>query len=189
MPPSSYAPPPAFAPPSFAPPPLAPSGSYAYMPSAAQGYPMGYGSYAAPPTPFVQAGPIAAQAPMMIPVLKVMVMQGRGLAKKDFFGLMASDPYCKVEHNHNIYQTRRCHSTTTPVWYDEFEFRNIQRNDKIYISVMDSDRLKKDDFMGQIVLGWDDFSMAKEQWFTLRPRSGTHDRVAGEIQVGFKPFY
>lgn len=188
-PPTPYMPPSYAAPPSYAPPPFAPAPSYGYMPSGAPGYPVGYGSYAAPPTPFVNTQPMQPQAPLVIPQLKVMVMQGRNLAKKDFFGLMASDPYCKVEYNHQFYQTRRCHSTKSPVWYDEFEFRNVQRNDKIYITVMDSDMIKKDDFMGQVVLGWDDFSVQKESWFTLRPRSGTHDRVAGEIQIGFKPYY
>lgn len=137
--------------------------------------------------PVVGMGGIGVKPP--ISSLKVVIQEARALAKKDFFGLAASDPYCTIEVRGNVQKTRKCNSTRTPVWYEEFMFINVEPKDRVIISVWDSDSFKKDDFMGQVVLNYEDLAHPQERWYRLLSRPGSSDRVSGEIKIGVTPYW
>eukprot|EP00066_Takifugu_rubripes_P019352 XP_011608618.1 PREDICTED: E3 ubiquitin-protein ligase NEDD4 isoform X4 [Takifugu rubripes] len=87
-------------------------------------------------------------------ILKVKVVAGIGLAKKDILG--ASDPYTKL----SLYdpasgeitslQTKTIKKTLDPKWNEEFFFRVDPRKHRLLFEVFDENRLTRDDFLGQV---------------------------------------
>mmetsp|Transcript_7789 Transcript_7789/g.11779 ORF Transcript_7789/g.11779 Transcript_7789/m.11779 type:complete len:730 (+) Transcript_7789:287-2476(+) len=119
-----------------------------------------------------------------IPTLRLTLEEGRSLAKKDMMGLGKSDPYCIVQIRDQRYVTRKCKGTQYPVWYEELTFSNISPNDELVVAVWDSDRFKKDDFMGEVRILAKDFRMGSN-WYRLKPRRGASDKVKGDLKLKF----
>lgn len=200
--PSYYAPPP----PAAAYAPVAPSiygapmASY-YPPPPPQPsfYPMAQPSvYMSPPvaytsTGYIQPPPVVTQQTVtsmwgggrqVLGLLRICIEEGRNLVKKDFFGLARSDPYCIAQIRDQRHVTRKCKGETNPVWYEDLVFRDIKPGDELVIAIWDSDRFKKDDFMGEVRIHAKDFPLG-QLWLPLKARHGHHDRVTGELRLGF----
>ncbi|XP_056268364.1 E3 ubiquitin-protein ligase NEDD4-like isoform X2 [Pseudoliparis swirei] len=87
-------------------------------------------------------------------VLKVKVVAGIGLAKKDILG--ASDPYARLSLYDPIngeittLQTKTLKKTLDPKWNEEFFFKVDPRKHRLLLEVFDENRLTRDDFLGQV---------------------------------------
>ncbi|XP_041074644.1 E3 ubiquitin-protein ligase NEDD4-like isoform X3 [Polyodon spathula] len=87
-------------------------------------------------------------------VLRVKVIAGIGLAKKDILG--ASDPYTRVSLYDPVngeltsIQTKTIKKTLDPKWNEEFYFRVHPRQHRLLFEVFDENRLTRDDFLGQV---------------------------------------
>ncbi|XP_052043783.1 E3 ubiquitin-protein ligase NEDD4 [Apodemus sylvaticus] len=87
-------------------------------------------------------------------VVRVKVIAGIGLAKKDILG--ASDPYVRV----TLYdpmsgvltsvQTKTIKKSLNPKWNEEILFRVVPQQHRILFEVFDENRLTRDDFLGQV---------------------------------------
>ncbi|XP_029900894.1 E3 ubiquitin-protein ligase NEDD4-like isoform X2 [Myripristis murdjan] len=87
-------------------------------------------------------------------ILRVKVIAGIGLAKKDILG--ASDPYTRLSLYDPIngeltsLQTKTIKKTLDPKWNEEFYFRVDPRKHRLLLEVFDENRLTRDDFLGQV---------------------------------------
>ncbi|XP_039626187.1 E3 ubiquitin-protein ligase NEDD4a isoform X1 [Polypterus senegalus] len=87
-------------------------------------------------------------------ILRVKVIAGIGLAKKDILG--ASDPYTRVSLYDPVngeltsVQTKTIKKTLDPKWNEEFFFRVHPRQHRLLFEVFDENRLTRDDFLGQV---------------------------------------
>nr|XP_032824689.1 E3 ubiquitin-protein ligase NEDD4-like isoform X1 [Petromyzon marinus] len=128
-------------------------------------------------------------------ILRVKVVSGVDLAKKDIFG--ASDPYVRVslyelEENRELVlvQTKTIKKTLNPKWNEEFHFRVDPHNHGLLFEVFDENRLTRDDFLGQVdtslsQLPTEDPSRERPYTFRdfiLRPRSHK-SRVKGFLRL------
>jgi Ca2+-dependent lipid-binding protein len=66
---------------------------------------------------------------------------------------------------------------------------NVNPSDRIIISLWDSDAFKKDDFMGQVILNYEDLVTPQEKWHRICSRHGHSDRVSGELKLSVTPTY
>uniref|UniRef100_A0A803TMF5 E3 ubiquitin-protein ligase n=1 Tax=Anolis carolinensis TaxID=28377 RepID=A0A803TMF5_ANOCA len=128
-------------------------------------------------------------------VLRVKVVAGIDLAKKDIFG--ASDPYVKLSlyasdesRELALVQTKTIKKTLNPKWNEEFYFRVNPSNHRLLFEVFDENRLTRDDFLGQVDvplnhLPTEDPTMERPYTFKdflLRPRSHK-SRVKGFLRL------
>ncbi|XP_033978692.1 E3 ubiquitin-protein ligase NEDD4-like isoform X13 [Trematomus bernacchii] len=128
-------------------------------------------------------------------VLRVKVIAGMDLAKKDIIG--ASDPYVKLslyvaDENKELalIQTKTIKKTLNPKWNEEFYFRVCPQNHRLLFEVFDENRLTRDDFLGQVDvplshLPTEDPAMERPYTFKdflLRPRSHK-SRVKGYLRL------
>ncbi|KAF6733213.1 E3 ubiquitin-protein ligase NEDD4-like [Oryzias melastigma] len=140
-------------------------------------------------------------------VLRVKVIAGMDLAKKDILG--ASDPYVKLslyvaDENRELalVQTKTIKKTLNPKWNEEFYFRVCPQNHRLLFEVFDENRLgssknglfhlgqTRDDFLGQVDvplnhLPTEDPAMERPYTFKdflLRPRSHK-SRVKGYLRL------
>ncbi|XP_062414714.1 E3 ubiquitin-protein ligase NEDD4-like isoform X5 [Pungitius pungitius] len=140
-------------------------------------------------------------------VLRVKVIAGMDLAKKDIIG--ASDPYVKLslyvaDENKELglVQTKTIKKTLNPKWNEEFFFRVCPQNHRLLFEVFDENRLAtskngifhltqtRDDFLGQVDvplshLPTEDPAMERPYTFKdflLRPRSHK-SRVKGYLRL------
>ncbi|XP_063782208.1 E3 ubiquitin-protein ligase NEDD4 isoform X2 [Pseudophryne corroboree] len=87
-------------------------------------------------------------------VLRVKVIAGFGLAKRDLLG--ASDPYVKVtlyDPANGIItsiQTKTVKKTLNPKWNEEILLRVYPQKHRLLFEVFDENRLTRDDFLGQV---------------------------------------
>lgn len=87
-------------------------------------------------------------------ILRVKVIAGIGLAKKDILG--ASDPYTRISLYDPVngeltsLQTKTIKKTLDPKWNEEFYFRVHPRKHRLLLEVFDENRLTRDDFLGQV---------------------------------------
>ncbi|KAM3624841.1 uncharacterized protein V6R79_002559 [Siganus canaliculatus] len=87
-------------------------------------------------------------------ILRVKVVAGIGLAKKDILG--ASDPYTKLSLYDPVngeilnLQTKTIKKTLDPKWNEEFLFWVQPRKHRLLFEVFDENRLTRDDFLGQV---------------------------------------
>ncbi|XP_069838556.1 E3 ubiquitin-protein ligase NEDD4 isoform X2 [Dendropsophus ebraccatus] len=87
-------------------------------------------------------------------VLRVKVIAGFGLAKKDLLG--ASDPYVKLtlyDPTNGIItsiQTKTVKKSLNPKWNEEILLRVSPRQHRLLFEVFDENRLTRDDFLGQV---------------------------------------
>ncbi|XP_051892691.1 E3 ubiquitin-protein ligase NEDD4-like isoform X12 [Pristis pectinata] len=128
-------------------------------------------------------------------VLRVKVISGIDLAKKDIFG--ASDPYVKLslyvaDENRELalIQTKTIKKSLNPKWNEEFLFRVNPQNHRLLFEVFDENRLTRDDFLGQVdvplnYLPAEDPALERPYTFKdfmLRPRSHK-SRVKGFLRL------
>ncbi|KAM3876779.1 E3 ubiquitin-protein ligase NEDD4-like [Diretmus argenteus] len=87
-------------------------------------------------------------------ILRVKVVAGIGLAKKDILG--ASDPYTRLSLYDPVIgeitslQTKTIKKTLDPKWNEEFYFTVHPRKHRLLLEVFDENRLTRDDFLGQV---------------------------------------
>uniref|UniRef100_A0A182J5M7 E3 ubiquitin-protein ligase n=1 Tax=Anopheles atroparvus TaxID=41427 RepID=A0A182J5M7_ANOAO len=125
--------------------------------------------------------------------VRIKVIAGRQLAKKDIFG--ASDPYVRIDLNTidgdvtlESVLTKTKKKTLDPVWNETFTFRVKPAAHKLVFQVFDENRLTRDDFLGmvEIALG----QLPKEQpgadiptkCHPLLPRSA-RSNVRGQLEL------
>ncbi|GLD58435.1 E3 ubiquitin-protein ligase NEDD4 isoform X2 [Lates japonicus] len=86
-------------------------------------------------------------------ILKVKVLAGIGLAKKDILG--ASDPYTRLSLYDPIngeltsLQTKTIKKTLDPKWNEEFYFRVNPRKHRLLLEVFDENRLVQEHLSSQ----------------------------------------
>ncbi|KAI8501368.1 E3 ubiquitin-protein ligase nedd4, partial [Branchiostoma belcheri] len=132
-----------------------------------------------------------------VKVLRVKVIAGVNLAKKDIFG--ASDPYVRVhvyqgndptEGEVVMVQTRTIKKTLNPKWNEDFYFR-VDPRCRLLFEVFDENRVTRDDFLGQVDLPLNNQIPTeypdRERPFShkdylLRQRS-TKSRVSGHLRL------
>ncbi|XP_032574164.1 E3 ubiquitin-protein ligase Nedd-4 isoform X13 [Drosophila sechellia] len=128
--------------------------------------------------------------------LRIVVLTGQSLAKKDIFG--ASDPYVRIDLNTingdiNIDSvlTKTKKKTLNPTWNEEFIFRVKPSEHKLVFQVFDENRLTRDDFLGMVELTLVNLPTEQEgrtigeQSYTLRPRRsvGAKSRIKGTLRI------
>ncbi|BFF98688.1 E3 ubiquitin-protein ligase Nedd-4 [Drosophila madeirensis] len=128
--------------------------------------------------------------------LRIVVLSGQSLAKKDIFG--ASDPYVRIDLNTingdiNIDSvlTKTKKKTLNPSWNEEFIFRVKPSEHKLVFQVFDENRLTRDDFLGMVELTLVNLPTEQEgrtigdQGYTLRPRRsvGAKSRIKGNLKI------
>ncbi|CAL1604057.1 unnamed protein product [Knipowitschia caucasica] len=127
-------------------------------------------------------------------ILKVKVISGIGLAKKDLLG--ASDPYTRlslydpVNGEITSLQTKTIKKTLDPKWNEEFFFRVDPSQHRLLLEVFDENRLTRDDFLGQVDVPLNQIpteNLNSERPYTfkdflLHPRSHK-SRVKGHLRL------
>ncbi|XP_065086079.1 E3 ubiquitin-protein ligase Nedd-4-like isoform X4 [Ochlerotatus camptorhynchus] len=128
--------------------------------------------------------------------LRVKVIAGHQLAKKDIFG--ASDPYVRIDLNtitgdENIDSvlTKTKKKTLNPKWNEEFIFRVKPNEHKLVFQVFDENRLTRDDFLGMVELSLSQLPKETEgvqvpiKSYPLRPRRsvGARSKVRGQLDL------
>lgn len=129
-------------------------------------------------------------------LVRLRVIGGNGLAKKDIFG--ASDPYVKIELVNvasvgpedyvDSVSTKTKKKTLNPRWDEEFVFRVKPPEHKLVLEVFDENRLTRDDFLGMVELPLNNLPREVEgrqlphRHHRLQPRS-TRSRVKGHLQL------
>ncbi|XP_052862472.1 E3 ubiquitin-protein ligase Nedd-4-like isoform X2 [Anopheles cruzii] len=125
--------------------------------------------------------------------LRIKVIAGTQLAKKDIFG--ASDPYVRIDLNtiegdENIDSvlTKTKKKTLHPQWNEEFIFRVKPHEHKLVFQVFDENRLTRDDFLGMVELTLGQLPKEQEgvdlpsKRYPLRPRSA-RSKVRGFLDL------
>ncbi|VVC26339.1 E3 ubiquitin-protein ligase, SMURF1 type,WW domain,C2 domain,HECT domain [Cinara cedri] len=127
------------------------------------------------------------------PLLRLRIVAGHSLAKKDIFG--ASDPYVRIDLNTIVGNvaidsvlTKTKKKTLNPVWNEEFVFRVRPHEHKLVLQVFDENRLTRDDFLGMVevplhnvpkeIIGRNIGSVK----YVLKPRSA-RSRVKGYLEL------
>ncbi|ESO94698.1 hypothetical protein LOTGIDRAFT_144872 [Lottia gigantea] len=84
-------------------------------------------------------------------IFYITIEEGRDLAPKDKDGY--SDPYVTVQCLDETRTTARQKKTRFPEWHERFEFAlpGVYEYHEVVLTVYDKDRLRSDDFMGQLV--------------------------------------
>lgn len=127
-------------------------------------------------------------------IVRVIVVEGVDLAKKDIFGL--SDPYCKVKLFRGDREfgeidsvvTETIKKTLHPVWNEGFFFRVNPSDNKLLFEVFDENRVTRDDFLGEVelplgILPTEGSNVEiRPGYYNLRPRSNK-SRVKGHLQL------
>uniref|UniRef100_T1JDY1 E3 ubiquitin-protein ligase n=1 Tax=Strigamia maritima TaxID=126957 RepID=T1JDY1_STRMM len=132
-------------------------------------------------------------------LLRLRVVGGHNLAKKDIFG--ASDPYVRIqlvetadENNIiDVVHTKTKKKTLNPQWEEEYVFRVIPEIHKLILEVFDENRLTRDDFLGMVHLPFNHIPTERQfrdistKYYILRPRSypnfSAKSRVKGHLQL------
>ncbi|XP_075216382.1 E3 ubiquitin-protein ligase Nedd4 isoform X2 [Lycorma delicatula] len=125
--------------------------------------------------------------------LRLRVISGHQLAKKDIFG--ASDPYVRIDLNTingdqtvDSVLTKTKKKTLNPTWNEEFIFRVKPAEHKLVLQVFDENRLTRDDFLGMVELTLinlpkeTDGRVIQTKQYILRPRSAK-SRVKGSLEL------
>ncbi|ELT89361.1 hypothetical protein CAPTEDRAFT_220633 [Capitella teleta] len=129
-------------------------------------------------------------------LLRVRVIAGVHLAKKDIFG--ASDPYVRIilyrgkrdSGQIDAVNTRTIKKSLNPKWDQEFIFRVNPRDNKLLFEVFDENRVTRDDFLGLVEIPLEHALINNEHAhrtlhprdFILRPRSAK-SRVRGHLRL------
>lgn len=128
-----------------------------------------------------------------IRLLRLKIIAGHNLAKKDIFG--ASDPYVKIDVIRDEDEavidsvfTKTKKRTLNPDWNEEFIFRVRPGQHHITMEVYDENRLTRDDFLGLVELPLQNIPregpdrQIGHKDYLLRPRS-SKSRVKGHLRI------
>lgn len=129
-----------------------------------------------------------------VKIVRVVVLEGVDLAKKDIFGL--SDPYCKIKLFRRDRESGEIDAVCTetikkslhPVWNQGFLFRVNPRDNRLLFEVFDENRVTRDDFLGEVELPLSGLPTESPNVqirpgnYTLRPRS-SKSRVKGYLKL------
>ncbi|XP_020605292.1 E3 ubiquitin-protein ligase NEDD4-like isoform X2 [Orbicella faveolata] len=129
-----------------------------------------------------------------VKIVRVVVLEGVELAKKDIFGL--SDPYCKIKLFRGDREygeidavcTETIKKSLHPVWNQEFLFRVNPRDNRLLFEVFDENRITRDDFLGEVelpLLGLPTEGPSvqiRPRDYSVRPRS-SKSRVKGYLKL------
>ena len=101
--------------------------------------------------------------------LFVHLQGGRDLVARDLSGF--SDPYVVIELGKKKFKSKRTPQTLFPRWNEVFAFEFPTSEDKVlHFTVMDWDRLTKDDFMGEFSVDVSELELdqpAQSEWIPL----------------------
>ncbi|KAG0207009.1 hypothetical protein BGX28_001659 [Mortierella sp. GBA30] len=125
--------------------------------------------------------PLAEEEEVAV-VMRIFISKARNLAVKDLNGF--SDPYCKVNVGGLNFTTNVVYKNLNPVWNVGFDFdlETQSAPDKINLVFWDKDRIGKDDFMGAVILPFDESSI----WADAVPRHfDDPENKAIELKFGF----
>lgn len=142
---------------------------------------------------FVTHGSINRATPDLSNHLRLKVVRGHQLAKKDIFG--ASDPYVRIDLNTlnddetiDSVLTKTKKKTLNPTWNEEFVFHVKPSDHKLVLQVFDENRLTRDDFLGMVELNIQNLprestgTLLMTNKYPLKPRS-TRSRVRGYLEL------
>lgn len=128
-------------------------------------------------------------------ILKVRVVRGKQLMRKDIFG--TSDPYVNITlregshtdpYSYGKVSTRTVKNSLNPEWNQEYLFRVRPHDQRLLFEVYDQNRITRDDFLGQIELSLIQVKTEKDgvtippRKVNLKPRS-SKSRVRGHLEV------
>lgn len=105
------------------------------------------------------------------PPLKLTIIGARNLRKADTGPFRSSDPYVimQVEGRSEKFQTEVVKNNLNPEWNLDVEVKDYELGDDINFTLMDKDRITKDDFLGTARLSC-------AQW-------GHPDGFEGEVEI------
>ncbi|KAI1296918.1 E3 ubiquitin-protein ligase NEDD4 [Halotydeus destructor] len=131
--------------------------------------------------------------PGPVRLLRIRVVAGHNLAKKDIFG--ASDPYVKIDLVRNADEsvidsvyTKTKKRTLNPKWDEEFVLRVKPAHHHLTLEVFDENRLTRDDFLGVVELPLNAIPVEQpgrnitQKYYILRPRT-SRSKVKGHLQI------
>lgn len=126
-------------------------------------------------------------------LLRMRIIDGHKLAKKDIFG--ASDPYVKVDlvdsQDNTVidsFYTKTKKRTLNPTWDEEFLIRANPTKHHLNLEVYDENRLTRDDLLGSVEIPLANISTEQShktiepKYYTLNP-STSRSKVKGQIQL------
>mmetsp|Transcript_123309 Transcript_123309/g.356325 ORF Transcript_123309/g.356325 Transcript_123309/m.356325 type:complete len:217 (+) Transcript_123309:47-697(+) len=82
------------------------------------------------------------------PPLRIKIVGATGLRKADLGIKSTSDPFCVIELSGKSWRSPVVKNSLDPVWNFEFETREYNLGDRMFLSVYDHDRMSADDFLG-----------------------------------------
>lgn len=125
-------------------------------------------------------------------LLRLKIIAGHNLAKKDIFG--ASDPYVRVDLLPgdkdtvlDTYITKTKKRTLNPIWDEQFLLQ-VSPSQVLKIEVFDENRLTRDDFLGLVEVPLHNIPTERPgrtinaKHYILRPRS-SKSRVKGYLEI------
>lgn len=130
------------------------------------------------------------KSPPPLGVLKIQVLEGRGLTAADvsLFGKKSSDPFVEIEIGHGKARTSTVENTVNPVW-DDMPVNMLVYNaaQLVCITAMDDDVMTSDDALGKVI-GYNVYLFCKETndkpdgvWFDLYNADGK--TKAGQLKI------
>ena len=99
-------------------------------------------------------------------ILRVTLVKGQNLEKKDLFG--KSDPYATIQVGDNKYKTKVVNNNQNPEWNRDFDICvDGNENASVHIEVFDKDTFGKDDSLGMVNVEIGKLMQAGEMWVDL----------------------
>jgi hypothetical protein len=117
----------------------------------------------------------------------VRIEKAQKLRKADVFG--KSDPYTIVRFHNEEKRTRVINKTLDPAWDQEFSFSldHVDADAAFTFTVMDKDKIGKDDFLGQAVIPLKDLQAANGSSLTVQLKKQNSDKNAkGTLTISWR---
>jgi len=132
----------------------------------------------------------APKSKMPTELLYVIPMEARELAAADVNN--RADPYAVVTYAGNQYKTKTCFNTLHPVWpWSVFAFDIVPGEKEFHIEIWDQDKLKKDDFLGEVTVNLADVPLGqlKDQWMDLVENKEYKSKIKVSGKVHFRIYH
>jgi len=118
--------------------------------------------------------------------LRVVVVEGRKLAAKDFRLIRSntSDPFAILRIETQQHRTRTINKTLEPQWNEEFSFEITQNQGMLFLLIYDEDLRTPSDSMGQVVFPLSGIPRDRtlDVWLPVLPRE-PFQHISGEIRL------